>query len=217
MQDIRLRVGTAALLSLAAFTSVTGAAVVFLWWLFFSRPVQVLKKMRMVIPVILLIAFFGLILELTGGGGISYCLRMTVIVLIGAWVYAGYRQGEFLSLGTWLLGKKTGFDLGMTAEMGMQSLDLLVSDFSRIRQAQELKGTRWGLRSLVPAGSILIHGALRRADETAELMAVRGYTRGGSYCPVFETPVKDIIAGIAALCMGIIAFVPVSEFFILYH
>ena len=217
MQDIRLRAGAAALLSLAAFTSVTGAVLVFIWWLFFSRPVLVLKKMRMVIPAIILIAFFGLVLEFTGGGGFSYCLRMTVIILIGAWVYTGYRQGEFLKLGTWLFGKKTGFDLGMVAEMGMQSLELMVSDFSRIRQAQELKGIRWGFSSLVPAGSILIHGALRRADETAELMAVRGYTRGGSCCPVFETPVKDIIAGIAALCMGIIAFVPVSEFFILYH
>jgi hypothetical protein len=29
--------------------------------------------------------------------------------------------------------------------------------------------------------------------------------------------VNDIIAGIAALCMGIITFIPVSEFFILYH
>ena len=48
MQDIRLRAGAAALLSLAAFTSITGAAVVFIWWLFFSRPLQVLQKMRMV-------------------------------------------------------------------------------------------------------------------------------------------------------------------------
>jgi energy-coupling factor transport system permease protein len=217
MQDIRLRAGTAAVLSLVAFTSIGGAAVVFIWWLAFSRPLQVLKKMRIVIPAIILIAFFGFVLEFTGGGGISYGLRMTVIILIGAWVYTGYRQGEFLMLWVWLLGKKTGFDLGMIAEMGMQSLDLLVSDFSRIRQAQELKGSCWGLHSLVPAGSVLIHSALRRADETAELMAIRGYTRGGSYCPKFETPVKDIIAGIAALCMGIIAFIPVSEFFILYH
>jgi energy-coupling factor transporter transmembrane protein EcfT len=217
MQDIRLRAGAAALLSLAAFTSMTGAAVVFIWWLAFSRPLQVLKKMRMVIPAIILIAFFGFVLELTGGGGFSYCLRMTVIILIGAWVYTGYRQGEFLRLGTWLLGKKTGFDLGMTAEMGIQSLDLMVSDFARIRQAQELKGNRWGIRSLVPAGSILIQGALRRADETAELMAIRGYARGGMYCPAFDTPLSDIIAGIAALCMAVIAFIPVSEFFILYH
>jgi hypothetical protein len=217
MQDIRLRAGTAALLSLAAFTSITGAAAVFIWWLAFSRPLQVLKKIRIIIPAISLIVFFGFVLELTGGGGFSYCLRMTVILLVGAWVYSGYRQGEFLRLGTWLLGKKTGFDLGMTAEMGMQSLDLMVLDFSRIRQAQELKGTRWGIRSLVPAGSILIHGALRRAEETAELMAIRGYARGGMYCPAFETPVGDVVAGIAALCMGIIAFIPVSEFFILYH
>ncbi len=217
MQDIRLRAGAAALLSLAAFTGITGAAVVFVWWLAFSHPFQVLKKMRMVIPAIILIAFFGLVLELTGGGGISYCLRMTVIILIGAWVYTGYRQGDFLRLGTWLLGKKTGFDLGMIAEMGMQALDLMVSDFLRIRQALELKGSRWGLRSLVPAGSILIHSALRRADETAELLAVRGYTQGGTYCPKFEIPPRDIIAGIAALCMGIIALIPVSEFFILYH
>jgi len=217
MQDIRLRAGTAALLSLAAFTSIWGAGVVFIWWLIFSRPLKVLRKMRRVIPAIILIAFFGFVLELTGGGGISYCLRMTVIILIGAWVYTGYQQGEFLRLWVWLLGKKTGFDLGMIAEIGMQSLELMLSDFSRIRQAQELKGTIWGLRSLVPSGSILVHGALRRADETAELMAVRGYTHGGSYCPEFETPMKDIIAGIAALCMGIIAFIPVSEFFILYH
>jgi|WetSurMetagenome_2_1015567.scaffolds.fasta_scaffold82886_1 hypothetical protein len=217
MQDIRLRAGAAAILSLAAFTSIPGAAVVFIWWLIFSRPLQVLRKMQMVIPAIILIGFFGLVLELTGGGGISYVLRMTVIILIGAWVYSGYCQGEFLKLGTWLLGRKTGFDLGLVAEMGMQSLELMVSDFTRIRQAQELKGKHFGLRSLVPAGSILIHGALMRADETAELMAMRGYTHGGSYCPAFETPVRDIIAGIAALCMGIIAFIPVSEFFILYH
>lgn len=217
MQDIRLRAGAAALLSLAAFTSLTGAAVVFLWWLAFSRPLQVLRKMRGFIWAVLLIVFFSLVLELTGGGGISYCLRMTVIILIGAWVYTGYRQGEFLRLGTWMLGEKTGFDLGMIAEMGMQSVELMGSDFSRIRQAQELKGSRLGLRSLVPAASILIHGALRRADETADLMAVRGYTRGGTYCPEFKTPARDIIAGIAAVCMGIITFVPVSEFFILYH
>ena len=217
MRDIRLRTGAAALLSFTAFTSITGAVGVFIWWLIFSRPLQVLRKIYLVIPAIILIAFFCIVLELTGGGGFSYCLRMTAIIGIGAWMYTEYRQGDFLRLGTWLFGKKTGFDLGMIAEMGMQSLELMVSDVRRIRQAQELKGTRWGIRILVPAGSILIHGALRRADETAELLAIRGYTRGGTYCPAFETSVTDIIAGIMALCLGIIAFIPVSEFFILYH
>ncbi len=217
MEDMRLRAGAALLLTPAAFSSLNGAAVVFLWWLVFSRPLQVLRRMRIVVPAIILTAFFSLGLELTGGGGVSYCLRMTVIILIGAWVYAGYRPGEFLRLGTWLLGKKTGFDLGMIAEMGIQSLEMVVTDFSRIRQAQELKGARWGYRSLVPAVSTLIHGALRRAEESAELLAIRGYRRGGTFCPRYETPARDIIAGIAAVCMGIIAFIPVSEFFILYH
>lgn len=217
MQDIRLRAGAAALLSLAAFSGMYGALAVFAWWLVFSRPRLVLKKARIVFPAIALVAFFGMVLELTGGGGFSYCVRMTVIILIGAWVYSGYRQGEFIGLWTWLLGRKTGFELGMIAEMGMQSLELMVSDLSRIRQAQELKGIRWGPGSLLPASGILLHGALRRAEETAELMAVRGYRHGGSWCPVFGTPARDIVAGIAAVCVGIIVFVPVSEFFILYH
>jgi len=217
MQDIRLRAGAAALLTLTAFSGSAGALAVFTWWLVFSRPRLVLKKARIVFPAIVLVAFFGMVLQLTGGGGFSYCVRMTVIILIGAWVYSGYRQGEFIGLGTWLLGRKTGFELGMIAEMGMQSLELMVSDLSRIRQAQELKGIRWGPGSLVPASGILLHGALRRAEETAELMAVRGYHHGGSYCPEFGTPARDIVAGMAAVCVGIIVFVPVSEFFILYH
>lgn len=217
MQDIRMRTGAAALLSLVAFAGITGALLVLIWWLVFSHPGEVLRKIRIAVPAIVLVLFFGLILELTGGGGFSYSARMTVIILIGAWLYAGYRQGEFLCLGTWLGGKKTGFDCGMVAEMAMQSLDLMAADLPRIRQAQELKGRRWGIRSLVPAGSVLIRGALRRADETAELMAVRGYQRGGSCCPSFTTTHRDIAAGIAAVCIGIIASVPVSEFFILYH
>ncbi|HSQ94062.1 MAG TPA: hypothetical protein VLL74_07190 [Methanoregula sp.] len=217
MQDIRLRIGAAALLSVAAFTSIIGAVGVFIWWLAFSHPLQVLKKMRMVYPAIILILFFGLVLELTGGGGMSYCLRMIVIILIGAWVFATYRNGDFLNLSVWLFGKRTGFDLGITAEMGVQSLDLIRSDFSRIRLALGLKGAGSGISTLVPAGSNLVHGALVRAGETAELMAIRGYTRGGSYCPAFETSGRDILGGLAALCMGIITVLPVSEFFILYH
>jgi hypothetical protein len=217
MQDIRIRTGTAALLSLAAFSSITGAGVVFLWWLVFCHPFWMIKKIRLIIPVILLIAFFGIILDLSGGGGLSYSLRMMVVVLIGIWLYTEYRTGDFLHLGTWLLGKKTGFELGMTGEMGMQAIDLISADLDRICKAQELKKVHWGIGSLVPTGMILLHGALQRAEESAELLAVRGYVYGGTFCPVFKTPIKDKLAGFAALCMGIIAFIPFSEFFILYH
>ena len=44
-----------------------------------------------------MIAFFSLVLELSGGGGLSYFTRMTVIVLIGMWIFSEQKSGEFLS------------------------------------------------------------------------------------------------------------------------
>ena len=40
----------------------------------------------------------------------------------------------------WLFGQKTGFDSGMVAEMGMQSLVSVAADRKRIRLAEEIKG-----------------------------------------------------------------------------
>jgi energy-coupling factor transport system permease protein len=164
-----------------------------------------------------MIVFFSIIMEMTGGGGFSYSIRMIVILLIGMWLYNEHHKGEFLHLGTWLFGDRAGFELGLLAEMGMESLDMLSSDFVQIRQAQELKGVHRGVQSLIPTGIILVHGTLRRADDAAELMAVRGYTRGGTFCPEFNTTTRDILEGLIALCMVIISFIPASEFFILYR
>ena len=217
MQDVRIRTGAAVLLSCAAFSGIVGAGATIIWLLFFSHPREMLKRIHRIFPLLIVITFFAIVMGLTGGEGILYGARMMVIVLVGLWLYSEYHTGDFLHLGTWLLGEGTGFELGMLAEMGLQSLDILVSDLARIRQAQDLKGLRWGIRSLVPAGTVLLHGALSRADETAELMAVRGYTRGGTLCPEFITPKSDIVAGLMALCVAIIVFIPVSEFFILYR
>jgi energy-coupling factor transport system permease protein len=217
MQDVRIRTGVAALLSLGAFVSIHGAVAVFIWWLIFTKRAQIIKKIRLIFPLVVLIAFFSIVLELTGGGGLSYLVRMMVIILIGMWMYCEQQKGEFLNLGVWLFGDKAGFELGMLAEMGIQSLDSLVSDITRIRMAECLKGIRWGIQSLVPAGLVLVHGALSRADDAAELMAVRGYHNGGTLCPQFVTTTRDIAAGLCAICVAIIAFIPVSEFFILYR
>ena len=80
-----------------------------------------------------------------------------------------------------------------------------------------IKGQRWGVKTLVPAGLVLVSDALSRAQDTAELMAVRGYSRGGSLCPKFTYGTGDLVPGMAAIVAGILAFVPVSEFFILYR
>jgi energy-coupling factor transport system permease protein len=105
----------------------------------------------------------------------------------------------------------------MVAEMGIDSLDALKTDFQRIRAALQVKGIPWGIRSIMPAGRVLIHRALVRAEETAEILAMRGYTRGGSFRPLFSTSGGDILAGCCAILVSVIAMVPVSEFFILSH
>jgi energy-coupling factor transport system permease protein len=215
MQDVRLRTGTATILSVAAFFSISGAVAAITWWLLFTDNIRHLRKNRLVLPSIVLIGIFGTILELTGGGGFSYVFRMIVVILIGAWLLSGQKQGEFLHLGCWLLGNRTGFELGMLAEMALQNLNLLLVDFDRIRAAERMKGVRSGAQSLIPTGRVLIHGTLMRAEETAELLAVRGYVHGGTFVPVFSRGRMDLMAFYFALCAAVIAVIPVRAFFIL--
>src|SRR5512137_989983 len=217
MQDPRIRIAAASILSIAAFISLQGALAAFLWWLVFTPRFMIVKKIRLVFSLILMIAFFSVVLALFGGNGFSYFCRMTVIILIGMWVFGEQQSGEFLANSVWLFGTKMGFDLGMVAEMGIQSLSSVTADLDRIRIAERIKGRQWGVHSLVPAGLVLVHGALGRADDTAELLAVRGYRSGGSLCPVFNSAAIDLVAGICALGVFIFALIPVSEFFILYR
>ncbi len=217
MQDPRIRIAAAAVLSLAAFVSLHGAAAVFLWWLVFTHRLQLAKRIRLVFSLILMIALFSLVLELSGGDGISYFARMTVIVFIGMWIFSEQKSGEFLAIGVWLFGDRLGFELGMVAEMGMQSLVSVTADLDRIRVAQKIKGRQWDVNNLVPAGLVLVHGALVRAEDTAELLAIRGYQHGGSLCPTFFTRPLDIVAGMFAVCILFFSLIPVSEFFILYR
>ena len=217
MQDIRIRVASASILSATAFFSIPGALGALVWWLVFTPGPRLLKKGWGILSVFALIAFFSLVLEITAGGGLSYFVRMSVIILIGIWMYSEYRPGEFLDLCGWMMGNKFGFELGMVAEMGMQGLEQIISDVSRIRIAMSLKNLKWGVRTLIPAGFILVQGALARAEEIAELLAVRGYRSGGMVCPKFRTGKWDCIAGIAIIFVLIAGFVPVSEFFILYR
>jgi len=216
MQDPRIRIAAASVLSLAAFMSLHGAAAVLLWWLVFTPRLQLAKKIRLVFSLILMIAFFSLVLELSGGSGLSYFARMTVIVLIGMWIFSEQKSGEFLAIGVWLFGDKAGFELGMVAEMGMQSLVSVTADLDRIRVAEKIKGMQWNVSSLVPAGLVLVHGTLVRAEDTAELLAIRGYQDGGSLCPTFFTRPLDIVAVMFAVCILFFSLIPVSEFFILY-
>ncbi|MDO9326967.1 MAG: hypothetical protein Q7T80_18620 [Methanoregula sp.] len=217
MQDVRMRIGTATLLTLAAFFSVAGAAGVFVWWLVFTPRFQEIKRIRMVTGTIFMIALAALFISVSGGDGPAYLARMSAIILIGIWLYSELETGEFLHLGVWLMGTRTGFEMGMIAEMGMQMAKSLAADLDRIHMAMHIKGQPWGVKNLVPAGLILVNDALGRAQDTAELMAVRGFYNGGSFCPKFTHKRSDIIPAMAAIVVGFLTFVPVSEFLILYR
>jgi energy-coupling factor transport system permease protein len=166
------------------------------------------------------LCLFGIIagvLTLCGNDGISYLVRMTAILLVGTWVYADSFPGDFLAVGTWLFGTRIGFELGMIAGMALQVASGLSEDVGRIRIAARQKGQTWGIRSIVPVGRVLIYDTLRRADETAAILAMRGYRNGGTLCPSFHTTLRDGIAGICAVVALVLACLPVSEFFILYR
>lgn len=215
MQDVRLRTGAATILSIVAFYSIQGAVAAFVWWLIFTPNFRLLQKNRLILPSVAMIGVFSAILEVTGGEGISYFFRMMVVILISAWLLSGQKRGDFLHLGCWLFGNRTGFELGMLAEMALQNLTSLISDFDRIRAAERMKGVRSGIRSIVPVGRVLVHSTLLRAEDTAELLAIRGYVRGGTFVCAFTRERGDYIAAFFALCVSIIAIIPVSAFFIL--
>ncbi|MEN6396616.1 MAG: energy-coupling factor transporter transmembrane component T [Methanoregula sp.] len=217
MQDPRIRLICAFLLSLAAFVSITGAILVFIWWLVFTPRWHSIRYRNAFCAALVMFVIISVVMSLTGSDGLLYLVRMAAILIIGSWVYSESCTSDFLSLGTWLLGKRTGFETGMIAGMAMQMADSLSDDFTRIRIATRMKEQPWSIRSIVPAGRIIIHDAIRRADETAEVLAIRGYRGGGTICPHFCTPFRDVIAGTCAAIILVLAYIHVSEFFILYR
>ena len=216
MQDARVRLGCAAFLSVAAFFNIACAIAVFLWWLIFTPRMHSVRNRKVVLAMLALIGIISIMITMSGSDGFSYLMRMGVIVLIGTWLYAEQEPGDFLSVVVWALGKRRGFELGMVGECAMQIAESLSCDFVRIQTAMMLKNRSSGIKNLVPTGIILIHDTLVRAEEITELLAVRGYTGGGTICPVFHTTKKDYCAGICAICVLFFSVIPVSEFFILH-
>jgi energy-coupling factor transport system permease protein len=164
-----------------------------------------------------LIGIVALLIAFSGGDGLSYFIRMALVLCVCTWLYAEQKPGDFLSVSVWTFGKHTGFDIGMIGECAVQMAESLFADILRVQTAMKLKGQSWEIKNLVPAMLVLIHDAVTRAGDNTELLAVRGYHRGGMVCPAFSIKIQDAIAGICAICVVIVAFFPISEFFILYR
>lgn len=216
MQDPRIRIFVVVILSVAAFISVAAAMLAFLYWVIFTPRLKVLKRPATV-TFFLMIVVVSVFTQLTGGNGLSYFIRLTVVLLLALYAYYEYRPGEFLAVSVWAFGKRYGFDPGLIAEMSVQSIYDLEYDLSRIRMAITQKGIKFSFHQLIPVGGMIVLNQIRRAGDQADLLAVRGYTKGGTCCPRFHPEGKDYLCGVLAIIILIFAFLPVRDIFILPH
>lgn len=215
MQDQRLRLGATLVLSWAAYSSMMTAALVLIWWLLFTPSWRTLPKRGVILAMGTMVALSAVITEISGGDGGSYLLRIMIVLLIASWAYSERIEGEMMDLAVWLFGRHLGFDIGLIAEIAIQSLVVANQDLRRIRMALTLKGQGTGLLSLLPIGTLLVHTQLDRSRDLATLLALRGYVGGGSLCPAFTTARSDLLPITTAILIGLLVIVPVRDVFIL--
>ncbi len=207
MQDARLRIGATLLLSCAAFSSVFGAVLAALWWGVVARGERNLPGRHaaaVIFGAIILVAGFT---EMFGGDGISYGFRMTVVTLIAFWAFGHGREGDLMNTAVWAFGNRTGFDLGLTAEMAISSLRRIEKDIRDIRNALKLKGSRGSFHDLIPLGFTLTIMQIYRAREQGIILATRGYQGGGTLAPVFHSSKTDNVAFISSILIIVAVFV----------
>jgi energy-coupling factor transport system permease protein len=152
-----------------------------------------------------MIAVTALVSELSGGEGLPYLIRMIPILLVAMWAYSDRNEGELLDVSVWMFGKGIGFDMGLMAEMGMQSLSQIAHDLSRIRQAMIIKGMKPSIRVIIPMATNIVVNQLRRAEGIAKLLRVRGYRGGGELKPRFMTERRDMVLTISAMIVLVLA------------
>jgi hypothetical protein len=215
MQDPRIRIFVVIALSVAAFISLTGAALAFLYWICLPGMLRCIRRPAAIL-FFSMIVVVSVITELTTGNGLSYFIRMTVILLLALYAYTSYVPGEFFRVSVWLFGTR-GFDPGLIAEMSMEALNDLEDDSSKIRIALRQKEVPLNFSTLVPVIGMFVLNQIRRAYDQADLLTVRGYRNGGTLCPEFHPKMPDYLGGIVAILILFIAIFPVRDIFILLH
>ncbi len=197
--DGRLRLLSVILLSLGAFLSIGGAILALLWWFVACWRKWEVPDRHLILALGMLILLPALVTEFFTGDGLSYGIRMGVILFISFWVYTDYRGGEMLDLFVWAGTERRGFDIGLAAEMAMQGIYLAGSDLQQIRRAYSIKGLKIGVKTFIPASISLLLMHIRRSDETARLLALRGFNGGGTYAPCFPGRKRDLLLTLIAI------------------
>jgi energy-coupling factor transport system permease protein len=205
LQDPRLILLSTLALSIAAFASVWGALLTLGWWLLATPRRLPLDRWRALTGAFLFVLVTAALVSLSGGNGLSYLLRISVVLLVATWAWGSREGGGFLDVGSWALGNRTGFELGLVAEMVAGSLEGLDRDLSTLLLAVRLKAGRIILRSLLPAVGLLVRRELDRARDRGDILAVRGYRHGGSLCPRFSRGRGDVPAALTAVAIASLA------------
>jgi len=203
MQDPRIRLGGVLLLSIVSFLSLTGALLTILWWLVCTDHKTSFRDLKTVVMVFILPCIAAVATQFSGGNGVSYLIRISVVLVIASWAYSKRYPGELLDVSVWLFGKKYGFDLGLVGEMSISTTEILTDEIRRTRIALSQKGQKLSGSNLPPVIASLLVRQLRLARERACVLAIHGYQGGGSLCPAFVTSYSDIAAG--AFCVLIFA------------
>jgi energy-coupling factor transport system permease protein len=213
MRDPRLRLSATIILSVVAFTSLTGAVLAFIWWLFacglhhrFLLPPPVL-----LVPAAVFVLFAALLTGISSGimESISYAGRLLVVLIIASYAYVMQRDGDFLSTTVWAFGNRFGFDLGLVGEMVVSMLDVISDDLRFIRQALSQKQTTTNLHVLTSVVLTQLVINLGRGAERADILAIRGYHQGGTYVSVFVRDRTDVILFVLVVLVGLCAaFLP---------
>ncbi len=204
MTDARLKLPTVFLLSVSAYASVIGAVLAFIWWLIFSKRLKSLPSPKIFLGLFIITGAISLLMEYRGLAGLSYFIRMSVIILIAGYAYTEISSRDMLNVMTWLLGERYGFELGLISAIAVLKIRQLSGDYARIKVAHRMKAVYRGdvnrigkvkLRCadyLSIAGNILIN-SLKDSKEQSKVLAIRGYIRGGRLQPVFDKSKLDII------------------------
>jgi len=210
MRDPRLILLSTVALSAAAFVSITGALLALAWWLIATPRRLPFDRWRPALGLVVLLLATAALAALSGGDGLSYLLRLSVVLLVASWAYSERKGGELLDVGTWTLGPGAGFELGLVGEMAVQSLDVLDRDLSMLLLALRQKSGRVTFGLLVTALAVLVRRELDRARDLGDVLAVRGYRYGGSLCPRFDRGPWDVPAALLAVGIALVVLLPLT-------
>lgn len=208
MSDIRFRLSSLVLLSVLCFADLFGAAAVFCWWLVFGAKTTFERcSWKTLLPVSIAAGLFPSLVLFFTGGDLFYGAKIFVLVLLAFWFSASLLPGELMSFFVWLFGQRLGFDLGIAAELSVQSLYAVREDLLHMRSALKIKKQKFSLRTVPSLGAGLLVLSLRRSAVQASMLARRGYVSGGTFVPIFSPRTADfLMSGSAVLLCAVLFF-----------